>query len=286
MIRLLAFVFASVLAATPAMAAKLKVVATFSIVGDMVQQIAGDKIELTTLVGPDSDAHAFEPSPQHARAVARADIVFLSGLNFEPWAARLKTSTKTRAKFVTLSDGVTPRARDPHAWQDVKNALLYARNIAAALTAADQANAELYRTRLAAYAIELTALDDEIRASLAKIPPERRRVITTHDAFGYFAAAYGITFIAPLGLSTEEQASAKTVARLITQIRRENITAVFVENVSGPRLIEQIARETGVRLGGKLYSDALSKKDGPAPTYVAMIRHNAKLLTAAMAAGL
>ena len=286
MIRLLAIVFASVLVASPAMAAKLKVVATFSIVGDIVEQVAGDRVELTTLVGPDSDAHAFEPSPQHARAVARADIVFLSGLNFEPWAARLKTSTKTRAKFVTLSDGVTPGARDPHAWQDVKNALTYARNIAAALSAADKPNAEVYRTRLAAYAAELTALDDEIRESLAKIPDNRRRVLTTHDAFGYFASAYGVVFISPLGGSTEGQASAKTVARLVAQIRREKITAVFVENVSDPRLVEQIARETGVRLGGKLYADALSKKGGPAPTYAAMMRHNAKLLTAAMAAGL
>ena len=286
MIRLLAIVLATLLAAVPATAAKLKAVATFSIVGHMVEQIAGDRVELTTLVGPDGDAHAFEPTTAHAQAVARADIVFLSGLNFEPWAARLQTSTKSRARFVTLTQGVAPRPGDPHAWQDVRNAIVFARNITDALSTADKPNAATYAARLTAYTANLTALDVEIRTALAKISPDRRRVISTHDAFGYFATAYGVTFIAPLGASTEAQPSAKTVARLITQIRREKITAVFVENVSDPRLIEQIARETGVKLGGKLYSDALSKKDGPAPTYVAMMRHNAKLLTAAMAAGL
>ncbi len=283
--RVLATLLIALVAAGPAAAQKLKVVATFSILGDMVQTIAGDNIELTTLVGPDSDAHAFEPTPAHARMIAGADIVFTNGLNFDAWADRLRGSTKTRARFVALSDGVKPRPGDPHAWQDVRNAVRYAQIIAAALAVADEANTDSYKTGAARYTEQLRLLDAELRAGFAAVPEPRRRVISTHDAFGYFAAAYGVTFIAPLGLSTEEQPSAKKFARLITQIRHEKITAVFVETISDPRLIEQIARETGVKLGGKLYSDALSKKEGPAPTYLALMRHNAKLLTAAMSAG-
>lgn len=276
----------------PAAAQKLKVVATFSIVGDMVERVAGDKVELTTLVDPDADAHVFEPTPTDARAIAGAQIVFANGLNFEPWLDRLIKSTNARAKVIKVSQGVRARtfkqgnAPDPHAWQDAHNATAYVGNIALALAAADPANAVKYRANGADYINEIKALDSEISIAFAKIPKTDRRVITSHDAFGYFAAAYFVEFIAPLGTSTEEQASAKGVARLIEQIRREKIRAVFVENITDPRLIEQIARETGAKIGGKLYSDALSTKAGPAPTYIAMMRHNVRLLTAAMAPAL
>jgi len=284
-----------------AAAQQIKTVATFSIAGDMVQRVAGDRVALTTLVGPDADAHAFEPTPAHARMLAEAKIVFANGLGFEPWFDRLMKSTASRATGVTLSAGIKPRAfaaadhddheghhhaADPHAWQDVRNALAYVDNIAKALAAYDVKNAALYKANAATYLTELRALDAEIRASIAKVPKAQRRVITSHDAFGYFGAAYGIEFVAPLGVSTEGQASAKGVARLIEQIKREKIRAVFVENITDPRLIEQIARETGAKIGGKLYSDALSTKAGPAPTYIAMMRHNVRLLTAAMAPGL
>jgi zinc/manganese transport system substrate-binding protein len=281
----------------PASADKPKVVATFSIVGDMVARVGGSEIELTTLVGPDADAHVFEPTPAHARALADAQIVFANGLDFEPWLPRLMKSTDSRARVAVVSARVKPlafhRARDrhghedeaadPHAWQDIRNAVTYVDNIAQALCLADRANAAAYKANAAAYVSELLALDVAVRASFVRIPKASRRVITNHRAFGYFAKAYDVEFIAPLGTSTEEQASAKGVARLITQIRRERITAVFVENITDPRLIQQIARETGVKIGGRLYSDALSTNAGPAPTYLAMMRHNVKLLTAAMA---
>jgi len=300
-LRLLVVTALALLVATPAVADKLKVVASFSILGDISARIAGDRVEHRTLVGPDSDAHVFEPTPADARAVAQAQIFFINGLNFERWAERLVKSTNSRAKIVVATAGIKPlpfrgagsnvetaggsRAADPHAWQDVRNAMLYAENITRALAAADKPNDEFYKANAVAYFDELRKLDSEIRASLIAIPAVRRRVITTHGAFAYFGQAYGVKFIAPLGTSTDEQASAKEVAALISQIRREKVTAIFVENVADPRMVRQIARETGVKLGGKLYSDALSTKKGPAPTYVAMMRHNAKLLTEAMAPG-
>ncbi len=285
---LLALVLA-LLVAAPAAAQKLEVVASFSILGDMVQEVGGDRIELRTLVGPDAAIHAFEPTTADLRALSKARLFFVNGHALEPWAGRLAKSSGTSATVVVASKGVKPLNRrqdaDPHAWQDARNALVYVDNIAAALSAADSANAAAYAAAARAYAEDLRRLDADIRAAIAKVPASRRRVITTHDAFAYFGAAYGVSFLAPLGTSTEQQASAKSVAALITQIKREKITAVFVENISDPRLVEQIARETGVKIGGKLYSDALSTKDGPAPTYVAMMRHNARLLTAAMAQG-
>jgi zinc/manganese transport system substrate-binding protein len=287
MTRALALLLSAVLLCAPATAQKLKVVATFSILGDMVERVAKEHADVTTLVGADADAHVFEPTPVHARAVDAARLVFANGLAFEPWIARLIKSTGSRARLVLAADRVKlMRAGDPHAWQNAAYAVTYVENIRNALIAADPANAAAYKANAAAYLAELAALDDEIRASFAGIPKARRRAITTHDAFGYLAAAYDVAFVAPLGISTEQQASAKGVARLIAQIKREKIKAVFVENISDPRLIEQIARETGVKIGGKLYSDALSTKAGPAPTYVAMMRHNANLLTAAMGKGL
>ena len=284
-----ALMFAALSFAAPADAGKLKVVASFSILGDITARIAGDRIELKTLVGPDGDAHVFEPTPADARAVAHAQIVIVNGLNYEPWADRLLKSTKSQAKIAVASVGIKPfpfgTGTDPHAWQDVRNAIAYAKSISRVLVAVDKPNADFYRANAAAYVDELHRLDAEIRASFASIPALRRRVITTHDAFAYFGKAYGLEFIAPLGTSTEEQVSAKGVAALIAQIKREKITAVFVENVSDQRLIEQIAHETGAKLGGKLYSDALSTKQGAAPTYIALMRHNAKLLTGAMAQG-
>jgi zinc/manganese transport system substrate-binding protein len=291
MTRVLLVLVATLALCQPAVAQKLKVVATFSIIGDMVERVAGDRVELTILVGSDADAHVFEATPADARAFASADLVFESGLGFEPWVARLRHVTKAKTKTITLSQGVKalrPRQHDldPHAWQDAGNAAIYVENLARALIAADAANAATYKKNSDAYLKELRALDRDIRTAFGKIPRAERRVIATHRAFAYLAAAYDVEVIAPLGLSTDEQPSAKAVANLIARIKREKIRAVFVENITDPRLIEQIARETGAKIGGKLYSDALSTKAGPAPTYIAMMRHNVRLLTAAMAPGL
>ncbi len=297
-LRLLLAAFALILFVSPAFAAKLKVVASFSILGDLALQIGGDRIDLRTLVRPNGDAHVFQPAPGDAKAVAQADIILLNGLGFEPWAERLIQSAAAKGRVVAVSESVKAHlfkaqfgtsvreAIDPHAWQDLRNGEIYSHNIAAALAAADKANSAFYEANAASYAGGLDKLDAEVRTAFAAIPADRRRVITSHDAFGYFGAAYAIEFIAPLGVSTEDQASAKGIARLIDQIRREHISAVFVENITDPRLITQIARETGAKIGGELFSDALSKSEGPAATYTEMFRHNVKALTAAMKAGL
>ena len=287
----LSWVGASPFAGAQTPAEKLEVVATFSIVADFVREVGGDRVALTTLVGPDGDAHVYSPAPGDSRRLAQAKLIVSNGLGLEGWMARLIKSSGTKAALVEAAKGVKARKSDdahahggfdPHAWQDVSNAKVYVANIRDALASADPAGREVYDANATAYLDALDALDREVRAAVAAIPPERRRIITTHDAFGYFKAAYGLDFVAPQGVSTEAEASAKDVARIIRQIKAERIPAVFLENVSDPRLMDRIARETGARTGPKLYSDALSGPDGPAGTYIAMVRHNIRAFSEAL----
>jgi zinc/manganese transport system substrate-binding protein len=265
-----------------------RAVATFSILGDLVRNVGGERVRLTTLVGPNGDVHVYAPTPGNAKAIAAADIVFVNGLGLEGWVDRLIVASGTHAAVVVVSEGVPPRsagsgpnrlASDPHAWQSVANAKIYVGNIRDRLIATDAAGENVYQANAAAYLAKLDALDAEIRMAIESIPVARRKVITTHTAFGYFGEAYGIEFIAAEGLSTDTDPSARHVARLIEQIRREKIPAVFIENVADPRLLQRIAAETGVRIGGTLYSDALSPPDGPAATYIDMMRSNVRELT-------
>ena len=352
----------------------IKVVATFSILGDMVEVIGGDAIELTTLVGPDGDAHVYTPTPQAAKAVSEADVLILNGLEFEGWLERLTEAASFDGQLVVATDGVEALEFeehddhddehgdhddhedgeehadhdddhdhdhaeekhgddhaehkdedhahdddhdeheehaghdehkdedhadhddhgdddhaghdhgffDPHAWQSIDNAMIYVNNIAAGLAQADPDNASAYFTNRAAYVEELEALELEISTLMAGLPDEKRTVVTSHDAFGYFADAYGLEFLAPQGLSTESEASAADVAELITQIREDGISAVFVESITDGRLMEQIASETNAVVGGTLYSDALSPEDGPAGTYLDMMRHNSATISQAL----
>ncbi|MEL6409184.1 MAG: zinc ABC transporter substrate-binding protein [Pseudomonadota bacterium] len=316
----------------------IKVVATFSILGDMVKQIGDDKIELITLVGPDGDAHVYQPTPQAAKAVSEADVLILNGLEFEGWLERLNEAASFDGALVVATSGIDPLpfddhdeedhddhaehskakhdddhaehddhdhgeehaehkdhddhgdehaghdhgAFDPHAWQSIDNAKLYVENITAGLAKADPSNASTFYTNSAAYLAELEALEAEVSALVDTLPAEKRTVVTSHDAFGYFADDYGLRFEAPQGLSTESEPSAADVAELITQIREEGVSAVFVESITDNRLLEQIARETGATIGGTLYSDALSDEDGPAATYIDMMRHNAITLSSAL----
>ncbi|WP_442893495.1 metal ABC transporter substrate-binding protein [Bradyrhizobium sp.] len=267
-------------------AERLDVVASFSIIGDFVRNVGGNSVSVTTLVGPDSDAHVYAPTPADAKKIAGARLIFVNGLGFEGWLPRLVQSSGSRAKIVTASDGISPlrlgSAADPHAWQSVGNAKVYVANISRALAAADPDGAEQFRKNAQAYVETLDALDREVRDAVARIPPDRRKVISTHNAFGYFAAGYGIEFIAPLGVSTESEPSARDIARIITQIRTAGIPAVFLENITDPRLIGRISAETGARIGGTLYSDSLTGEKGDSPTYIAMVRHNIKTLTSAL----
>ena len=276
------------IAAAPARGAEpLKVVASFSILGDLVRHVGGDRIGVTTLVGPDGDAHVYVPTPADAKRIADAQLVFVNGLGLDGWLPRLVQSAGNKAMIVTATSGIAPLKlgsdADPHAWQSPLNAKIYVANIRDALVAADPADAGVFKSNADAYLAKLDALDREVRQAVAKIPETRRKVISTHRAFGYFAAAYGVAFVAPLGVSTESEASARDIAGIITQIRATKIPAVFLENISDPRLIRQISAETGARVGGTLYSDSLTGENGDSPTYIDMVRHNIKALTSALA---
>lgn len=275
------------LIASPLHAAEqLKVVASFSILADFVRNVGGDRINLTTLVGADSDVHVYTPAPSDAKRIADAKLVVVNGLGLEGWLPRLVQSSGSKAQVVTASAGIAPlklgSAADPHGWQSVPNAKIYVTDIADALATADPDDAEFFRAQAKAYLEKLETLDREIREAVAKIPQERRKVISTHDAFGYFAAEYGVQFIAPLGVSTETEPSARDIATIIGQIKAQKIPAVFLENISDDRLIRRIAAETGSKVGGTLISDGLTGEKGPAPTYIDMVRHNIKALTSAL----
>ena len=265
----------------------IKVVASFSILGDFVKNVGGNRVEVTTLVGVDGDVHVYTPAPADARKISDADLLVINGLGLEGWLPRLLQVSSARAPIVTASQGIAPlkfgSEADPHAWQSVANAKGYVANIRDALIAAAPADAESFRKNTESYLAKLDALDREVRRAVTQIPPSRRKVISTHDAFGYFASAYGIQFIAPIGVSTESEASAKDIAAIVAQIRAEKIPAVFLERLSDPRLIRRIAAETGARIGGTLYSDSLTDEKGDAPTYIDMVRHNIKALTSALA---
>ncbi len=283
---------------------KLPVVASFSILGDFVKQVGGDRIAVTTLVGPDGDAHVYAPTPADAKAMAAAKLVVVNGLHFEGWLPRLVKSSGTKAVLAEATKGIAPLEADddhddhgkgkgkaghahddPHAWQNIANAKIYIVNIRDALSAADPAGKASYEANATAYLAELDTLEGEVKAAIARIPADRRKAITTHDAFGYFVKAYGIEFVAPQGVSTEAEASARDVGRIIRQVKAQKIPAVFLENVTNPRLVEQIARESGAKIGGRLFSDALSAASGPAGTYIRMMKHNISEIEKALAAG-
>ena len=294
-------------------AQKMPVVASFSILGDFVKQVGGDRVAVTTIVGPNGDAHVYQPTPADAKAVAAAKVVFVNGLGFEGWMDRLIKASGTKAPIVVATKGITPRTGfvdhdddekpkgkgkdkhdhakegghdhggiDPHAWQSIANAKIYVANVRDGLIAADPDGRDAYTANAAAYTAKLDALEAEVKSAMAKIPADQRRIITSHDAFGYFGEAYGLTLIAPEGVSTESEASAKDVGRIIRQIKAQKIPAVFVENVTDPRLIQRIAKESGAKVGGTLYSDALSDDKGPASTYIDMMHSNVRELSTAL----
>ncbi|RWB76969.1 MAG: metal ABC transporter substrate-binding protein [Mesorhizobium sp.] len=286
----------STFATSSAFAAPLKVVASFTVIADFAKNVGGDRVNITTIVGPDGDAHVYEPSPADAVAMAGADVVLVNGLHFEGFLQRLVDASATKAAIVTLTKGVTPidfkpefadadaaegagtgggkTVTDPHAFQSIANAKIYVKNIAEAFCAADTEGCDSYKANAAAYTQKLDALEGEVKAAIQSIPEAKRVVITSHDAFGYFEHEYGLTFLAPQGISTDSEPSAADVAKLVEQVKQDKAAAIFVENITNPRLIEQIAGETGIKVGGTLYSDALSGSDGPASTYIDMMHNN------------
>lgn len=291
-----------------ASAEPIKVVASFSIIGDFAKEVGGERIALTTLVGPNGDAHVYEPKPADAVAMSQADVVLVNGLHFEGFLGRLVEASGTHATIAELSKGIEPIAiaheeagedhaghddaddhhhgdTDPHAFQSVANAKIYVQNIALAFCATDAAGCPEYDANAAAYIAKLDAVEAEVKDAITAIPAERRVIITSHDAFGYFEKAYGLRMLAPEGISTDAEASAADVASLIRQVQEQKAAAIFVENITNPRLIEQISSETGIRIGGTLYSDALSGPDGPARTYIEMMLNNVSTIKGAIMGG-
>ena len=280
---------------------RIPVVATFSILGDLVSQVGGDRVDVVTLAGPGQDAHVFTPSPSHARTLSGAAVVVSNGLGFEGWMSRLVRSSGYQGLHIVASQGVEALKpdhkhghghghahhhhgqHDPHTWQDPKNVMLYVGNIAKGLCQVDDQGCDTYQANGRAYTERLRELDRDVRAAWNGVEAGRRKVVTSHDAFAYYGHAYGVQFLSPQGVSTEAEASARGVARLIRQIKAENIRGLFVENISDPRLIEQIARETGIRSSGVLYSDSLSDTGGSAATYIDLVRHNTATLLKAIA---
>jgi len=283
--RVLLVLFSLLLSMSLSAAEKLQVVTSFSILADMTHQVGGDHIQITNMVGPDADAHTYEPTPDDAKALLNAKLIIKNGLGFEPWLDRLVTSTETQAPVISASHGIIPRSLDedgetipdPHAWHNLANAELYISNITKALIAADPTNKADYERNSQAYLKQIYALLAEAKDKLGSLPPGNRKIVTSHDAFGYLGQAYGIDFMAPQGLSTEREPSAAEVAALITQIRQAKVKAVFMENIKDARLLKQIADESGAHIGGTLYSDALAAT-GPASTFIGLFEYNLNTL--------
>ena len=270
---------------------KLPVVATFSVLADFARNVGGERIEVAALVGPNGDTHVYQPKPADAKELGAARLILVNGFGLEGWIDRLIKASGAKAPVVVATKGIKPQQMreegrvelDPHAWQSIADAKIYVANIRDGLIAADPEGASAYRANADNYLRKLDALEKEVTVEIAKIPPGRRQIITTHDAFGYFGTAYGFRFIAPEGVSTETEASARDVAKIIRQIKAQKIPAVFLENVTDPRLARNIAAESGATIGGTLYSDALSPPNGPASTYIDMMRNNVRELSAALA---
>lgn len=276
--------------ASLAQAKPLEAVASFTVIADMVSNVGGDRVHVSSLIGPNGDPHVYEPTPRDAQALKSADLTFVSGLHLEGWMDRLIKASGYKGQPVVLSDGIKTRymqedgklITDPHAWNSAANGVIYVRNIITALKKADPEGASVYEANGQRYIVQLQQLDLYAREQVQSVPESKRKILTSHDAFGYFGDAYGVTFLSPLGFSTESEASAADVAKLIRQIKSEHVTAYFFENSGDPRLVKQIADASGAQPGGELYVEALSPPDGPAASYVQMFRYNVDKLTAAM----
>ncbi|TCK08534.1 metal ABC transporter solute-binding protein, Zn/Mn family [Marinobacterium mangrovicola] len=278
-------------AAMPVQADTLDVVASFTVLADVVKNVGGDQVNVTSLVPANGDPHDFEPSPENARALKQADVTFLSGENLEIWFERLAEASGNTQTPVIVSDGIATHTFeedgetiiDPHVWNSAANVLVWIDNIEQALVAAAPEDAAAIHQSADAYRQKIQALDADIKAKIDAVPEEARKVLTSHDAFGYYTAEYGVQFMSPLGVSTETEASAGEVARLIDQIKEEGVKVYFIESSNDGRLVEQIANATGAKSGGELYPEALSAADGVAPTYIELMNFNTSQILSAIA---
>jgi zinc/manganese transport system substrate-binding protein len=259
-----------------------KIVTSFTILEDLVLELGGDRVSVTNLVPRNSDAHIYSPKPSDAVAISNADLIIFNGLGFEGWIFRLIKDSDKEKNYLISSDGINSLNRfneiDPHAWQSFKNIRIYIDNISGELINLMPEHEKYFALRRNNYLKKLFELEMNLSNQLSNIPIKKRIVITSHDAFGYLGREFNIEFLAPLGLSLDAEASAEDVAKIINQIKEKKVTALFMENINNPKLLKAISKESGVPVGGKLYSDALSEIGGPAGTYIDMMRHNVKSL--------
>jgi zinc/manganese transport system substrate-binding protein len=273
-----------------ALAKNLNVVTSFTVLADMAKQVGGEHVTVKSLVGPDGDPHSFEPSPQDSVALSKADVVIVSGLGMEGWMDRLVSASGYKGKVIVASQGISTRKMvddgkqitDPHAWNSAENGAIYAQNITKALVAADPQDATAITDSGSEYVTRLKLLDSWAKTRFEAIPKSKRKVLTSHDAFGYFGQEYGVTFLAPVGFSTEAEANASDVAGLIKQLKSQQIKTYFIENQTDPRLVKQIASASGAQPGGELYPEALSAANGPASTYEMAFKHNVDAIANSM----
>ncbi|QGY28285.1 metal ABC transporter substrate-binding protein [Pantoea cypripedii] len=273
-----------------ALAKTVDAVASFTVLADIVKQVGGEHVNVKSLVGPNGDPHTFEPTPQDSQALAQADVVFVSGLGLEGWMDRLVSASGYKGSLVVASQGINTREMvddgktitDPHAWNSMANGVIYATNVMNALIKADPEDAAAIRKQGENYIQQLQKLDSWAKTSFAAVPQSKRKVLTSHDAFGYFGQRYGVSFLAPVGFSTEAEASASDVASIIKQLKTEHINTYFMENQTDPRLVKQIASATGAKPGGELYPEALSEANGPAASYEAAFKHNVDVMLKSM----
>jgi zinc/manganese transport system substrate-binding protein len=292
MTRYIVLLLALTLTSAPAFAdaQPLKVVVTFSIIGDLTKQVGGSMVDVKTLVGPNSDTHTYKPTPNDSKALAQADLVIENGLGFEGWIDRLISASGYKGPVIIASTSISShqmnadgeKITDPHAWQDVSNVRIYVKNINAALDKALPAKAPFFDTNAKTYDAELRKLDTWVKEQIEEVPVSQRKIITSHDAFGYFGIAYGITFMAPEGISTESEPTATQVGKLIEQIQTEKVKRLFFENMASSKLVSQLAKDTGASIGKPIYSDALSPPNGPASTYREMFYYNVAQFKEAM----
>lgn len=260
---------------------KIKIISSASMFTDMAKNIMTDDFEISTIVPVGGDPHKYNARPSDANKVSKADIVLVNGLTFEGWITELIENSGTKAKIVTLTEGITPissldyaNSSDPHAWMDVSMSLTYIKNIKNALSeikpeASDRINANYEK-----YSAQLKALDEEIKTKISSIPEAKRILITSHDAFQYYGARYGVRLEAIMGISTEAEAQTSDITRVSRVIKESKVPSVFVESTINPKMLKQIAKDNKVGIGGELFADSLDDPEKPAGTYVGMLRYN------------
>ncbi len=288
-IRLSLIALLSLVLSNTSTAQKKVVISSASMIWDMVDNIAGDKIENRLIVPIGGDPHTYSPTPRDAQKVASSDLIFINGLTFEGWITELIENSGTKGKTITVTEGLTPiassqykNAYDPHAWMDLAKAQTYITNILQGLIEIDPVNKGYYEENYRNYSQELKDLDAYISKRILEIPEEKRLIVTSHDAFSYYGKRYGLDVQGIIGISTESEAQTSDIVRISNSIKSSGVPAIFVESTINPKLIKQIATDNGVAIGGSLYADSIGEKGSNGSTYLKMMKSNTDVIVDAL----